>query len=272
MIITHKINWDKCLSHQIWPAIEKGWQDEGRPVHFFWGLGQNNIEKIKEVTQKGEEWWYIDVGYFTDQITRYPEPKINDYDKTYFRIVKGNIHTIKGKVGPGRRLVDLERKGIDVTFKGWYSGETKHILICPSSPTVTKLINNMTQEDWVEQVKVELRNHTNRPIKVRNKPRPNNEFWNTDIKDELIDCHCLVTNLSLSSIDALMNKVPVIADGQNIAWPVSSREPKYIEKPFKPGRKTMNEWIKFVVENQFTLEEIEKGIAYKTLKEQYDSE
>ena len=47
MIITHKIGWDKCLSHQIWPAIEKGWPDEGRPVHFFWGLAGNNIREIR---------------------------------------------------------------------------------------------------------------------------------------------------------------------------------------------------------------------------------
>ena len=48
MIITHKINWDKCLSHQIWPAIGKGWKDEDRPIHFFWGLAGNNRKHIAE--------------------------------------------------------------------------------------------------------------------------------------------------------------------------------------------------------------------------------
>ena len=42
--------------------------------------------------EKGIEWWYVDVGYITEQITRYPEPKIHNYDRTYFRICKGNIH------------------------------------------------------------------------------------------------------------------------------------------------------------------------------------
>ena len=28
----------------------------------------------------------------------------------------------------------------------------------------------------------ELKKHTDREIKVRNKPRPNNEWWGTDIK------------------------------------------------------------------------------------------
>ena len=95
MIITHKIAWDKCLSNQLWPAIEKGWKDEGKDVHFFWGLAGKNIQGIRECEENGDEWWYVDVGYLTQQITRYPEPIIHDYDKTYFRICKGNIHTNK---------------------------------------------------------------------------------------------------------------------------------------------------------------------------------
>ena len=46
MIITHKIAWNKCLSHQLWPAIEKGWKDEGKPIHFFWGLAGHNVREI----------------------------------------------------------------------------------------------------------------------------------------------------------------------------------------------------------------------------------
>ena len=143
MIITHKIGWQKCLSHQIWPAIEKGWKDDGRPTHFFWGLADNNLKGIRDCIDKNEDWYYVDVGYLTQQITRYPEPKIHDYDKTYFRICKGNIHTIRGKVGSGVRLQKLESQGIDVEFKGWNTGETRHILLCPSSQLVTYHVNGL---------------------------------------------------------------------------------------------------------------------------------
>jgi hypothetical protein len=268
MIITHKMDWKDCLSHQIWPAIENGWKDEDKPIHFFWGLGGKNVEKIRQVTENKEEWWYVDVGYLTNQITRYPIPKINDYDKTYFRIVKGGLHTIRCKVGDGRRVGDLDSKGIDVHFKGWYTGETKHILIAPSSQTVTYHTNGMSQEEWIKQVIGILGEITDRPIKIRNKPRPNNEWWNTDIKDDLIDCHCLVTNMSLSAVDAVMNMVPAITHQNNICSFITSRNLEKIEKPMRPGRKTMNEWIKMVAENQFTIEEIEKGIAYDTLQHQ----
>jgi hypothetical protein len=260
--------WGKCLSHQIWPHIEKGWQDEDKPIHFFWGLAGKNRELIKECILKNEEWWYVDTGYFTKEIQRYPEPKILDKDKTYFRIIKGGIHTTKGKVGDGARVRKLESQGIDVTFKGWNMGETKHILICPSSETVTREINSMSQAEWIEQVKKDISQYTDREIRVRNKPRPGNQWWNTHLKDELKDCHCLVTNMSLAAVEAVMNKVPAITEGLNVAWAVTSRHPKYVEKPFRPGRKTMNEWINFVSENQFTLEEMSNGVAYKTLKHQ----
>ena len=140
-ITCHEIAWDKCLSHQIWPAIKEGWQDTGKDVHFFWGLAGKNIAQIRQCMEWGLEWWYVDVGYITEQITRYPLPIINDYDKTYFRICKGGIHTTSFKEHDDKRL--------NTEFKGWQSGE--HILVCPSSPTVSYYINDMTQEDWIKE-------------------------------------------------------------------------------------------------------------------------
>ena len=268
MNIYHKIAWDKCLSNQMWPAFQKGWPETDKPVHFFWGLAGQNKKDIKECMEKGEEWWYVDVGYLTQQITRYPEPKIHDYDKTYFRIVKGGLHTIRCRVGPGVRLQKLESQGIDVQFRGWNTGETTHILICPSSETVTYEINGVSQTQWVDQVRKDLALYTDKPVVFRNKPRPGNKWWGKDIKDDLKNCHCLVTNMSLAAIDAILNQVPVICHKRNIASFVSSRDLKFINKPMKPGRKTINEWLKMVVENQFTIGEIETGIAYKTLQGQ----
>ena len=272
MLKIHKLKWQQCLSHQIWPYIEKGWKDEDRNIHFFWGLGGANVEEIRECERLKEEWWYIDVGYFTEQITRYPNPIIHDKDRTYFRIVRGGIHTGGGVAAPdGRRLRELKHKEIDVEFKGWYTGETKHILVCPSSQTVTYHINGISQEDWINQVVEQLKEKTNREIIVRNKPRPGNKWWDTDIKEQLIDCHAIVTNMSLSAIDGLLNKVPSFTHQRNVASQVTSRDITKIEKPFKPGYKTVRDWMQFVAEHQFTLDEIGSGVAYETLKKQYEN-
>ena len=267
MIITHDLDWDKCLSKQLWPAIKKGWQDtQMRPVHFFWGLAGKNIPYIKGCIERNEEWWYVDNGYLTQQITRYPEPKIHDYDKTYFRIVKGSLHTQKGKTGSVERLSKLEQQGIDVKFKGW-TDNTDHILLCPSSPTVTQFVNDISQEEWVESVKSELRQHTDRPIKFRNKPRPGNEWWNTNIKDDLKGAHCLITNMSLAAVDAVINQVPVLTHSKNVAFNVSINNLPNINKPFKPSREIIDPWLNMLSHNQFTIPEIEDGTAFRILNE-----
>ena len=266
MIITHKLKWGACLSHQIWPALEKGWKDEGRPVHFFWGLAGDNIRLIKECMDKNEEWWYVDVGYMTEQITRYPKPIIHNYDKTYFRIVKGGLHTLQGKSGSVDRLRVLENQGIDVQFKGWTTN-TEHILLCPSSPTVTFFINDMSQEEWEENVRSELRQHTDRPIKFRNKPRPGNQWWNTDIKEDLKGCHCLITNMSLAAVDAVINQVPVLTHRNNVAFKVSIDNIHNINKTPKHPREVVEPWLNMLSHNQFTIPEIEEGLAYKILNE-----
>jgi|TARA_R110001592_G_scaffold34313_1_gene117811 hypothetical protein len=268
MNVYHKITRQDCLSHELWPHFKEGWPETDKTVHFFWGLGDNQIEKIQECENKKEEWWYVDLGYMTKQITRYPSPIIHDYDKTYFRIVKGELHTVRGKVGNGKRLRELEQKGIDCTFKGWYTGKTEHILLCPSSQTVTMATNQMNQQDWIDLATNEIRKFTDRTIRIRNKPRPGNEWWNTDIRNDLKNCHALVTNMSLAAVDAVLNKVPVFTHDNNIANFVASKDLKYIEKPMRPGHKTMGEWMKMVVENQFTIDEIKNGTAHKTLMEQ----
>ena len=271
MLITHKIPWDKCLSHQLWPAIEKGWKDTPmKPIHFVWGLAGKNIEGIRQCMEKNEEWWYVDVGYITEQITRYPEPIIHNYDKTYFRICKGNIHSKSfHAVSPDRWNI-LDKQGIDCHFKGWRdSGD--YILLCPSSPTVTMQINGISQEEWIKQVSEEVRKHTDRPIKVRNKPRPGNEWWNTDIKDDLKDAWCVVTNMSLSAIDGILNMTPAFTHQRHVASLVTSRKIDKVDKPFKPGRKTIQEWLHMISNHQFTLKEIEDGTAYNCLKVQYEN-
>ena len=47
--------------------------------------------------------------------------------------------------------------------------------------------------------------------------------------------------------------------------------PDKIEKPFKPGRKTVQEWLNMTANHQFTIQEIEDGLAFDILKEQYQS-
>jgi len=269
MIYTHRMQRIDCLSHEIYEAIEVGFKSISKESHFFWGLGEQNVSKITELEKNNIDWYYVDTGYLTEQITRYPSPKINDYDKTYFRIVKGGIHTISGsKKGGGDRIKQLEKKDIKCKLDNWNQGEGDHILVCPSSETVTYKYNGMTQGQWVDNIVSQIKKHTNRDIRIRNKPRPHNEWWEKPIQDDLDGAHCLITNMSLAAVDAVLEGVPVICDTRNVAWPVSTRYMEFINDPLKPTLNNVNEWLKLLANNQFTLKEIESGLALVTLSTQ----
>ena len=136
---------------------------------------------------------------------------------------------------------------------------------------VTHHINGITQDEWRLQVTKELEEVCKRPVLFRNKPRPGNQWWETDIKDDLKDAWCVVTNMSLAAIDGILNMTPGFTHQRHVASVVTSRKINLVEKPFKPGRKTVEEWLKMVANHQFTIQEIEDGVAYDTLKVQYQS-
>ena len=71
MLVIHKLKWSDCLSHLFEPYIEKGWKDEDRKYTFLLGFRWCKCALDKKLKDIGEEWWYIDVGYITEQITRY---------------------------------------------------------------------------------------------------------------------------------------------------------------------------------------------------------
>ena len=149
-----------------------------------------------------------------------------------------------------------------------------HFLLAPSSPTVTMHVNGMSVDKWIEVASEQIKQATfgtefqEMPIKIRQKPRPGNQWWNTDIREELKGCQAMVTNMSLSAIDGILNMTPVLSHKRNIVSFIAGQHISKITKPMRPGHKTINEWLKMVVDNQFKLSEIADGTAYDLLMKQ----
>jgi len=66
--------------------------------------------------------------------------------------------------------------------------------------------------------------------------------------------------MSLSAIDAIMMGIPIICDKRHVARPLTSIDINNLNKP------DANDWLQQIGDNQFTLEEIQNGTAYKYLK------
>jgi len=238
-----RMGWDKCLSHEIFDSLEKGWQ--GCTQNIYWGLGGDNFLKIKYHLQKKENFYYVDVGYLTSQITRYPEPIIHDYEKTYFRICKNSIHTQNLQPSNGERLAVLAEQGIPVEPTENDGGNK--ILVCPSSPTVSNFYGYPDRNDWLRAQKF-----PEGKVVLRDKPRVGNPWWGTKIQDDLKNCKLLVTMMSLAGVDAVLQGVPTVAHPDNVVSQLDNFD-------------TEKDWLASLADNQFTLEEMENGTAWQLL-------
>jgi len=273
VIKIHVIRWSDCLSHRIFREIEKGWPDKwGTTIHFFWGLGHTNKAEIAECEAKGEEYWIIDTGYITTNITRYPKPDIVNIEKTHFRFCKGGMHNdmtdistddtrfkklVKDDIWYATKLADYEQKEVP---------KDGHILITPSSNGVCTFMHGCSQDDWIKWVVPQCKRNTNKKLMFRNKPRPGNKWHNTRIEDALKGAAGLVTNMSMTAIDAIINNVPALVHEKHACKEIAETDFKNLDSLNTVSKEQLTTWMHKAANCQFTLDEIQRGEAYEYLR------
>ena len=160
-----------------------------------------------------------------------------------------------------------------------------HILILMQNPGDASL-RGADIFEWVENTVIELRKHTDRPIRIRPHPLPNKQQKLEQLKQKLThvtfvenklpdnlrplyedfkNCWCVVTYSSGSSVDAVMAGIPNIAcDTGNMAWPISSTKLDMIEKPYTGDTKL---WEQQISHCQFSTEELRNGVCWNHVKQ-----
>ena len=122
--------------------------------------------------------------------------------------------------------------------------------------------------NWTQNTVAELRKHTDRPIRVRHKPRRKGTSGPAaaliSLKEDLENCHAMVTSVSMAAIEAVINGVPVFTNEHSPCAPVGLQDVSKIEKPIRPSRE---EWAYSWAYAQFTPKEIESGLAYEILND-----
>ncbi|MEE9611183.1 MAG: hypothetical protein V3W19_08020 [Desulfatiglandales bacterium] len=193
-------------------------------------------EIIKQCEWIHRDYYHIDHGYF-----------LRGHYEGYYRVTKNGLQSDGwGKFNP-KRFEDLK-----VPLRPW-KRTGRHIVICPLSKMAGEFIN-VDPKKWVETVLGELSLHTDRPIIVKYKD-------DKPISSALEDAWCLVTHSSNAGVDAVVSGVPVIALGHSACLPVSW-DIEDIESPHWPARE---QWTWNLASNQWTLEEMRSGEAWKML-------
>ncbi len=248
---------------EVLNGVEKSWPEqikklnnavENEPLDnsMFWGFVNNNLEMVKKLEARNHNYWFTDTPYFG----RFDNNNLKP-DNHYWRICKNQIHARFLKDCKADRF---EKFGMEIkapTLKG------SHILVCPSSSGIHNYLGNA---NWTQNTIDKLKRVTDRPIRLRHKPRGRGTSGPSEAKvplsEDLKDAWACVTSCSISAIEAVCMGVPVFCDRKSFAEPMGNLEIEDIEDPFYAGPEP---WLYSLAYQQFTPEEFANGTAVEIL-------
>ncbi len=210
----------------------------------FWGLAKHNFNLIKEHQTKNIPFFFTDMPYWNRWMG-------NNRDTCSWRIIPNALHCNWVKDYPDDRF-----KKLKIQVKEWRSNGD-HILVCPSSPTMNRFYD---QNNWLNDTVSILKKYTDRPIKIRNKPRANNTSGPAVAKipfeEDIKNAWAVVTLTSIAGIEAACLGVPVFCHASSPCNALGNTSLENIELPKLADRKS---WLNTLAYYQYTENEIKNG-------------
>lgn len=196
-------------------------------------FGFDYIDALRGAMEKQKPFIFVDHAYFG-----------RGYEAKNFRVILSDIHQ--------RKLVERPKaKTFVYEGRDWRKGD--EILIFPPSQTIAELLG---AQNWVEQVKAGLRDHTDRRLVVKQK------HTQYPLKHFLKTAHAVIGYGTVATVEAALYGVPVFAGPRCPATPIALRDPALIESPSYPDREP---WFKNLTHSQFHISEIRNGLCRETV-------
>jgi hypothetical protein len=193
-----------------------------------------------EVKRQNITYYYGDHAYFGRRV--------------YFRCTKNAVqHDCSGESNSHRF------QALGVNIKHWTSGST--ILLCPQSDIFHNL-QGVPKGQWINKTITELRKHTDRPILVRDKAR--GMTTEAQFRSNLKNIHAVVVFTSIAGVQAALEGIPCFATHDCASAKFGTTDLSLIENPVKPENRY--EMASVLADNQWTLQEIEQGMAWQSLQ------
>lgn len=179
---------------------------------------------------------------------------------------------------------DCRVQQLGVHLKPWRE-KGDNILICCQNPKSQQWKRMPEPKVWLQDTIIKIREHTDRPIIVRQHPRAplrgampklKNVSYQTPKKipgtyDEfnynLENVHAVVNHSSNPGPQAIIKGVPAFVGCDSLAYPVGNTDFADIENPEMPERQ---QWLNDLVYTEYTLSEIRLGIPLVNLLKRLD--
>lgn len=198
--------------------------------------------------------YYMDSGYVGNYKSR-----SNPYGwKLWHRIVKNNVQHIDIIDRPDDRW-----RRLDYPISKRKQGN--HILLVTPSEKPCKFYG-IDKDTWVKETISSIKQHTDRPIVVRDKA-PRQERITKTIFEDLDNAHALVTYQSIAAVESVLYGVPAFTLAPTAADSVCDKNLSLIETPTIQDEDKIYKWACYLAYGQFHIDEMKDGRAYKILME-----
>ena len=215
---------------------------------FFHGWDHHCAPLLQQAwARPGIDWYYSDNAYYFGR-------------GEYFRITKNALmHDGMGKA-PGDRFDHFGLRQSRWQKKGG------HIVVTTQSSLFYEVRMNMTRDQWVAHIRDTLSQHTDREIRIYEKPLPGesgNAPAHAGFETGLDGAHAMVTHSSSTAVKALLEGIPVFCEPICMAACMGQTDLALIETPAYPDHR--RQFFNNLAANQWTLGEINQGMAWEHL-------
>jgi hypothetical protein len=174
-------------------------------------------------------------------------------DTCHWRVVNDHLHCnwVTGN------MPDDRFKKLGITVQDWrIKGD--HILVCPSSAALERYYGD---HNWLVGTLQLLRQHTDRPIRVRHKPRANGTSGPRaaviPFEEDCRNAWAVVTHSSIAGVEAAVLGIPVFSQWQSPCSIIANLDLSCIEEPVLHDRSS---WLNTLAYYQYTEAEIAAGL------------
>lgn len=224
---------------------------ENKTLPMCWA-GFFKPELLKICEKYNLKFYNTDSGYFG-----------NRKKKTFFRLSVNsfqNISEIKDR--PADRWERFQ-----ISLESFVQG--RHIVVVPPDKKILYTLGLGTEEDWVENVCDQIKQYSDRPIKVRYRPLPREDrVVNNTFKDFIRnDTFCVVGYSSNALVESAMCDIPVISLGNSATKSLYSKGLENIENLKPVHLDDKQAWLNHLSYSQFSRDELLSGYAWNIISQ-----
>jgi hypothetical protein len=208
---------------------------------------------MKQCWKEGRDFYYIDTGYFGNERTA---SNPNGW-KYWHRIVKNDLQHSEIIPRPDDRFKKFNKK-----FTPWKKGGRKILVAAPDEKPCK--FYGITKDEWVRQTVETIKQHTDRPVEVRERAAKRIDRIANDTLQNALDndVFALVTYNSVAAIESIFHGIPAFTLAPaNAASPVSLQDLSQIDKPYYADHDKLYAWACHLAYGQFHNSELSSGRA-----------